>query len=159
MRPKGRLCVSRAMTERRALGIATDRGLVEDSRAIRVHADSKERSETLPPVSPQPLGFLTSCHGVEVDDGIYVPRLRLLLLLQSHPLAQRTNVVAQMRNTGRLDPREDNLWSKGFAGNGGRTHLGNAPRSWLERMVCEAVQERNPMYLLSTDAPKSFPPR
>ena len=85
-----------------------DGGLIEDDAALGVDAGGDVGGGDLARVASQNLRVLRQGQGVQVDDA----EDALELLLLGHPVAQGTQIVAQMQLAGRLHAREDAVhWS------------------------------------------------
>lgn len=105
---------------------------MEEYGALRVNANGEEGGEGLPLPSLELLGGLGHGDGVEIDDG--VNELRVGLLLELHPLPQSADIVAEVRDAGGLDPREDDSGPQSVAcgGGGGALH-------WAVCTLCDVV--------------------
>lgn len=87
--------------------------LMEDRTAMRIQPDSKERSHHFGSFRTQSCGDLRHGDGV-VSDNAEVQRIRARgrgCILKVDPITKRSEIVAEMRDTGRLDTGEDDSWS------------------------------------------------
>lgn len=91
------------------LGVLQDVLLGEDDTAVGIQADGEQRSICLEGVLAQYVGALGHGNGVQVDDRVEDAVAGCSLILQLDPLSQGTQIVAQMRDAGGLDAREDGL--------------------------------------------------
>jgi hypothetical protein len=83
--------------------------LVEYDRPARIQANGQQARKALPSVGRQDSRRLRNGDGVEVDGAEEQGRVMVGGVLETNPLLQRAEIVAQVRDAGRLDTREDDL--------------------------------------------------
>jgi hypothetical protein len=78
-------------------------GLEEDVGRVRVKSNGKQTGHHLTPLLKQLRRWTRHCHGVQIDNAKEQQRIRVGGVLQAFPLAEGTQVIAQVRYAGRLD--------------------------------------------------------
>jgi hypothetical protein len=95
------------------LGVLGHHRLHEHDRALRIDAEREQLDHHLEDASRHRLRVVRVRRDrVVIDDAVHLAVFRVLVL-QRHPVANCTQVIAQMKLTGGLDPRE-HRFHRGF---------------------------------------------
>lgn len=81
--------------------------LIEDGRSLGIKAHGQECSKCFPSPFPQLGCILRYSQCVKVHDGEEQLGSRLCMILQLHPFVESTQIITQMRDSGRLNTGED----------------------------------------------------